>query len=63
MRALHADADNIRTLFSRAMSDMYRAEVPQYGTLMELVSEVNRATLQQSEQLRESLDRSDELER
>lgn len=63
MRALHADADNICTLFSRAMSDMYRAEVPQYGTLMELVSEVNRATLQQSEQLRESLERSDELER
>ncbi|WP_315744643.1 MULTISPECIES: VOC family protein [unclassified Bradyrhizobium] len=63
MRALHADADDIRTLFSRAMSDMYRAEVPQYGTLMELVSEVNRATLQQSEQLRASLERSDELER
>ncbi|WP_315754650.1 MULTISPECIES: VOC family protein [unclassified Bradyrhizobium] len=63
MRALHADTDGIRTLFSRAMSEMYRAEVPQYGTLIELVSEVNRTTLQQSEQLRESLERSDELDR
>ncbi|WP_315758808.1 MULTISPECIES: VOC family protein [unclassified Bradyrhizobium] len=63
MRALHADTDGIRTLFSRAMSEMYRAEVPQYGTLIELVSEVNRTILQQSEQLRESLERSDELDR
>jgi len=31
----------IRAQFSRAMSDMYRAEVPQYGTLMELVADVN----------------------
>lgn len=63
MRALHADTDDIRTLFSRALSDMYRAEVPQYGTLMELVSEVNRTTLQRSEQLRVNLERSDELDR
>ncbi|MEY9178859.1 putative glyoxalase superfamily metalloenzyme YdcJ [Bradyrhizobium sp. USDA 326] len=34
-------ADEIRTLFSRAMSNMYRAEVPQYGALIELVSDVN----------------------
>ncbi|MFX8164793.1 hypothetical protein ABTL04_20920, partial [Acinetobacter baumannii] len=52
MPALRADADEIRTLFSRAMSDMYRAEVPQYGTLMELVDDTNRETLRQHEQLR-----------
>ncbi len=33
--------DVVRTSFSRAMSDMYRAEVPQYGTLMTLVRDVN----------------------
>jgi uncharacterized glyoxalase superfamily metalloenzyme YdcJ len=33
--------DAIRTLFSKALSEMYRAEVPQYGTLIELVTEVN----------------------
>ncbi|MDT6961685.1 VOC family protein [Cupriavidus sp. SZY C1] len=35
----------IRAQFSRAMSDMYRAEVPQYGTLMTLVSDVNADVL------------------
>ncbi|KUM42560.1 2-oxoadipate dioxygenase/decarboxylase HglS [Pseudomonas sp. EpS/L25] len=33
--------DAIRTRFSQAMSAMYRQEVPQYGTLLELVAEVN----------------------
>ena len=37
--------DHIRTLFSRAMSEMYRLEVPQYGTLMELVADVNAQVL------------------
>jgi uncharacterized glyoxalase superfamily metalloenzyme YdcJ len=27
----HVNPDDMRTLFSRAMSDMYRAEVPQYA--------------------------------
>ena len=26
---------------SRAMSDMYRQEVPQYGTLLDLVADIN----------------------
>ena len=30
--------DRIRSLFTEAMSQMYRAEVPQYGTLIELVA-------------------------
>lgn len=37
--------DAIRTLFSTAMSEMYRTEVPAYQTLVELVSEVNEAVL------------------
>ena len=38
--------DEIRGMFSRAMSDMYRAEVPQYGTLCTLVGKVNAEVLQ-----------------
>lgn len=41
MTASFASPSTIRTLFSRAMSEMYRAEVPQYGTLLELVADVN----------------------
>lgn len=37
--------DQIRARFARAMSDMYRKEVPQYGALVELVEAVNRETL------------------
>ncbi|MEW9306765.1 2-oxoadipate dioxygenase/decarboxylase HglS [Labrys neptuniae] len=55
--------DEIRTLFSTAMSRMYRSEVPQYGTLMELVADVNAATLAEDGALRETLTRHDELAR
>lgn len=34
-------ADEIREQFSQAMSAMYQQEVPQYGTLLELVADVN----------------------
>lgn len=37
------DPNILRTAFSRALSDMYRREVPLYGTLLELVAETNRA--------------------
>ncbi|MBR0751921.1 VOC family protein [Bradyrhizobium jicamae] len=63
MPAQRTNADEIRTLFSRAMSEMYRAEVPQYGALVELVDDTNHETLRRDEQLRASLERSDELER
>lgn len=39
--------DSIRDLFSKAMSAMYQREVPQYGTLLQIVSEVNAHYLQQ----------------
>ncbi len=45
------DPDAMRAAFSRAMSDMYRSEVPQYGTLLELVSTINRTVLGQDRQL------------
>lgn len=40
-------ADHIRDRFSKAMSAMYQTEVPQYGTLLQLVREVNQQVLQQ----------------
>ena len=41
------EADAMRETFSRAMSAMYRREVPQYGTLLELVATINRQVLDQ----------------
>ncbi|WP_313760024.1 VOC family protein [Rhizobium sp.] len=55
--------DRIRSLFTEAMSQMYRAEVPQYGTLLELVSDVNAEVLARDSALRERLTRAGELER
>lgn len=55
--------DEIRSMFSGAMSDMYRAEVPQYGTLMELVSDINQERLAADPVLRDGLVRSDDLDR
>ena len=40
------DGDTLRAMFSKAMSAMYRREVPQYGTLLELVAGINRHVLQ-----------------
>ncbi|WP_372801443.1 2-oxoadipate dioxygenase/decarboxylase HglS [Paracoccus seriniphilus] len=40
-----AHPDTIRARFSAAMSYMYRNEVPAYGTLMSLVSDVNQRVL------------------
>lgn len=45
MTETKVSSDFIRTLFARAMSAMYREEVPAYGTLIDLVSRVNEATL------------------
>lgn len=53
----------IRARFAAALSDMYRAEVPQYGALLALVDEVNRETLAADPILRESLSASGELQR
>lgn len=33
--------DDMRAMFASALSEMYRSEVPQYGTLLELVSDIN----------------------
>ena len=56
-------ADAIRTGFSRAMSDMYQQEVPLYGTLMQLVKEVNQDTLAADSALQQRLTQADEMSR
>lgn len=53
----------IRAMFAARMSDMYRAEVPLYGELLELVESVNRAVLSTSPELEAQLLQSGELER
>ncbi len=55
--------DRIRSLFTEAMSRMYRAEVPQYGTLLELVADVNAEVLATDAALRNRLTRAGELDR
>lgn len=56
-------SNDIRDRFSRAMSAMYQAEVPQYETLLELVDQVNRETLERDPALAERLATHDELNR
>ncbi|KAB0495730.1 2-oxoadipate dioxygenase/decarboxylase HglS [Pseudomonas vancouverensis] len=55
--------DLIRQRFSRAMSDMYREEVPLYGTLMELVEQTNRQVLDSDPQIARQLRSTGEIER
>lgn len=55
--------DDIRERFSQAMSAMYQQEVPQYGTLMELVADVNLAVLESNPTLHQTLVNADELAR
>ncbi|MDT8879315.1 VOC family protein [Halomonas saccharevitans] len=59
----HVTADEIRDRFSRAMSAMYQAEVPQYETLLELVADVNQEVLERDAALAERLAAHDELNR
>ncbi|MCT7307974.1 2-oxoadipate dioxygenase/decarboxylase HglS [Ralstonia wenshanensis] len=70
MSALHqpsafhfVNANEIRSRFSRAMSAMYREEVPQYGTLVELVADINARTLEAQPALHAQMAQSGELER
>ncbi len=59
----HVSPDEIRKGFSKAMSEMYRAEVPLYGALMELVAQVNTQTLEADPLLAQHLQRTGEMQR
>ncbi|OXR38709.1 DUF1338 domain-containing protein [Pseudomonas jessenii] len=55
--------DEIRTLFSAAMSEMYKSEVPQYGTLLDLVAYINKSSMERDPQLEQNLSLGGELDR
>lgn len=55
--------DLIRQRFSKAMSDMYRKEVPLYGALMELVEQTNRHVLDSEPQIARQLANTGEIQR
>ena len=55
--------DLIRQRFSKAMSDMYREEVPLYGALMQLVEQTNREVLARQPDIARQLDSTGEIER
>lgn len=57
------DADELRTRFSVALSDMYRAEVPLYGTLVDIVRHVDYSVLRKQGRSPESLPVRHQLER
>lgn len=59
----HVTPDAIRSRFTAAMSEMYRAEVPAYGKLIDLVAEVNAKVLAADPALRARLDASNDLNR
>lgn len=63
MTSTYLASDSIRTAFSRAMSQMYRREVPQYGTLLDLVAEVNAELLRDDPAIAARLSASDQLGR
>lgn len=56
-------SDEIRDRFSHAMSAMYKAEVPLYGSLLALVDQVNRETIERDPRLAERLIVHDEIRR
>lgn len=58
-----ANPDEIRARFSRAMSAMYRAEVPLYGELLTLVADINRHALDNQPGLAEAMDQAGDLQR
>ena len=55
--------DLIRQRFSKAMSDMYREEVPLYGALMQLVEQTNREVLAHQPDIARQLDSTGEIQR
>lgn len=57
------DPADIRARFSSVMSDMYRAEVPLYGDLLELVADINQQALATSPALAAQLTQTGELSR
>ncbi len=62
-QSIFVPVHHIRAAFSAAMSEMYRTEVPAYGTLVDLVDEINVGALSQNNELKQALALSGGLER
>lgn len=58
-----AASAEIRSEFSQAMSDMYRREVPMYGTLLDMVQLINQQVLEEHPELGQALAESNGLQR
>ena len=63
MNPTFINSDDIRHDFSLAMSEMYQKEVPLYGDLIDLVSEVNTEVLNKQPEIREQLEHTGEIDR
>ncbi len=61
--AEYVSADEIREMFAQAMSVMYQQEVPLYGTLLDLVADVNIGVLEKHPMLLEKLTNDGEIGR
>ncbi|KAI6749276.1 hypothetical protein HG530_015115 [Fusarium avenaceum] len=59
----YASSTEIRTMFSQEMSRMYKLEVPLYGDLLDLISEVNQNVLSRDLALRSHLQAQGQLDR
>ena len=55
--------DEIRTMFSRAMSETHHREAPQYGALIRLAGDVNPGVLEADPALEARLRETDPLDR
>ena len=63
MNPIFINSDDIRHDFSIAMSEMYQKEVPLYGDLIDLVSEVNTEVLNEQPEIRQQLEHTGEIDR
>lgn len=63
MNPTFINSDDIRHDFSIAMSEMYQKEVPLYGDLIDLVSEVNTEVLNKQPEIKQQLEHTGEIDR
>ncbi|HAU57920.1 MAG TPA: DUF1338 domain-containing protein [Comamonadaceae bacterium] len=55
--------DEVRALFSGALSDMYKTEVPLYGTLLDFVADINASVLSENQTLAQEIRTTEQLKR
>ncbi|KAJ5636949.1 uncharacterized protein N7484_010262 [Penicillium longicatenatum] len=63
MQPLGWNADDLRTRFTQALSDMYRTEVPLYGDLVQIVRDVDSSVLKAQGEHPKELPLRNQLER